>query len=70
MIDDYVQMVNDELDQFEEDGKRHKNLKMIIGFNAADLSHNEKEIKITPKYKKKFKSQVYIKKNTNNNSLF
>lgn len=70
MIDDYVQMVNDELDQFEEDGKRHKNLKMIIGFNATDLSHNEKEINITPKYKKKFKSQVYIKKNTNNNSLF
>ena len=43
---------------------------MIIGFAAADLSHDEKEIKITPKYKKKFKSQVYIKKNTNNNSLF
>lgn len=70
MIYDYVQMVNDELDQFEEDGKRHKNLKMILGFDATDLSHNEKEIKITPKYKKKFKSQVYIKKNTNNNSLF
>tara|TARA_B100000497_G_scaffold125460_1_gene161983 strand:+ start:214 stop:426 length:213 start_codon:yes stop_codon:yes gene_type:complete len=70
MINDYMQMVNDELNQFEEDGKRHKNLKMIIDFNATDLSHNEKEIKITPKYKKKFKSQVYIKKNTNNNSLF
>jgi len=70
MINDYIQMVNDELNQFEEDGKRHKNLKMIIDFNATDLSHNEKEIKITPKYKKKFKSQVYIKKNTNNNSLF
>ena len=49
---------------------KFKNLKMIIGFAAADLSHAEKEIKITPKYKKKFKSQVYIKKNTNNNSLF
>lgn len=70
MINDYMQMVNDELNQFEEDGKRHKNLKMIIDFNATDLSHSEKEIKITPKYKKKFKSQVYIKKNTNNNSLF
>ena len=44
MIDDYVQMVNDELDQFEEDGKRHKNLKMILGFDAADMTHKEKNI--------------------------
>lgn len=67
---DYIDMVNDELDKFEEDGKRHKNLKMILGFDSSDIEHNEKEIKITPKYKKKFKSQVYIKRNTNNNSLF
>ena len=67
---DYIDMVNDELDKFEEDGKRHKNLKMILGFDSSDIKHNEKEIKITPKYKKKFKSQVYIKRNTNNNSLF
>lgn len=67
---DYIDMVNDELDKFEEDGKRHKNLKMILGFDSSDIKHNEKEIKITPKYKKKFKSQVYIKRNTNSNSLF
>jgi hypothetical protein len=70
MIDDYVQMVNDELDQFEEDGKRHRNLKMILGFDSADITHKEKNIIITPKYKKKFKSNIYVKKNTNNNSLF
>ena len=70
MIDDYVQMVNDELDQFEEDGKRHRNLKMILGFDSADITHKEKNIIITPKYKKKFKSNIYVKKNTNNNSFF
>ena len=62
-------MVNDELDKFEEDGKRHKNLKMILGFDSTDINHKEKEIKITPKFKKKFKSEVYVKRNSNN-SLF
>ncbi len=66
---DYVNMVNDELDKFEEDGKRHKNLKMILGFDSTDVNHKEKEIKITPKFKKKFKSEVYVKRNSNN-SLF
>jgi len=67
---DFVNMVNDELERFEEDGKRHKNLKMMLGFDSSEINHTEKEIKITPKYKKKFKSNVYIKKNNNNNSLF
>jgi len=66
---DYINMVNDELDKFEEDGKRHKNLKMILGFDSTDVNHKEKEIKITPKFKKKFKSEVYVKRNSNN-SLF
>ena len=66
---DYINMVNDELEKFEEDGKRHKNLKMILGFDATDINHKEKEIKITPKFKKKFKSEVYVKRNSNN-SLF
>ncbi len=66
---DYINMVNDELDKFEEDGKRHKNLKMILGFDSTDINHKEKEIKITPKFKKKFKSEVYVKRNSNN-SLF
>ena len=67
---DFVNMVNDELERFEEDGKRHKNLKMMLGFDSSEINHTEKEIKLTPKYKKKFKSNVYIKKNNNNNSLF
>lgn len=67
---DFVNMVNDELERFEEDGKRHKNLKMMLGFDSSEINHTEKEIKITPKYKKKFKSNVYVKKNNNNNSLF
>jgi len=66
---DYINMVNDELDKFEEDGKRHKNLKMILGFDSTDINHKEKEIKITPKFKNKFKSEVYVKRNSNN-SLF
>ena len=66
---DYINMVNDELDKFEDDGKRHKNLKMILGFDSTDVNHKEKEIKITPKFKKKFKSEVYVKRNSNN-SLF
>jgi hypothetical protein len=66
---DYINMVNDELDKFEEDGKRHKNLKMILGFDSTNINHKEKEIKITPKFKNKFKSEVYVKRNSNN-SLF
>ena len=67
---DFIEMVNDELDQFEEDGKRHKNLKMLMDFESSNLSHSEKEIKIVPKFKKKFKSEVYVKLNNKNNSLF
>lgn len=70
MIFDYTQMVNDELDQFEEDGKRHKNLKMMIGFDSSGLSHKEKEFNVTPKFKKKFKSTEYVKRNPNKKPLF
>ena len=41
-----------------------------MDFESSNLSHSEKEIKIVPKFKKKFKSEVYVKRNNKNNSLF
>lgn len=66
-----LNMIDDEFDNFEQDRKEEKNLRMLLSFKNSDLNYNEQNFKIPdkPKLKKKLKSSVYIK-NKNNNQLF
>lgn len=64
-------MIEEEFEDFEQERKRTRNLKLLVDFGTTNITHNEKSITFTsPKYKSKLKTSVYIKKNKNNNSLF
>ncbi len=64
-------MIDEQFEDFENERSKRKNLKMIIDFSSANISHEGKEFTVTkPKLKAKFKSSVYIKDNKKGNSLF
>lgn len=64
-------MIEEQFEDFENERNKRKNLKMIIDFSSANISHEGKEFIVTkPKLKAKFKSSVYIKDNKKGNSLF
>ena len=65
-----LEMINLELEQFDDDHNNRKNLKGFMAFNKFIPNLQEKEIYITPKYKKKLKTSTYIKPNKDNKSLF
>lgn len=68
---DFLQMIEEQFDEFENEKNKRKNLKMIIDFQSTRISHEGKEFTMTkPKLKAKFKSSVYIKGNNKGNSLF
>ena len=70
MIDFELQM-EQEFDDFYEERKKHKNLKMFIEFEGLDTEYSSKEIKFEkPKFKKRLKASTWIPKSKGKNSLF
>lgn len=68
---DFLQMIEEEFEEFEAEKNKRKNIRMIIDFNSSSVIHSGKEFTMTkPKLKAKFNSSVYIKKNNKGNSLF
>ena len=65
-----LDMIDLELEQFDDDRRNKKNLKTFMGFSKHIPSIDEKEIPIIPMYKKKLKTSTYIKPNKDSNSLF
>lgn len=63
--------MQEEFDDFYEESKRHKNLKMFIDFKSLDTEYKSKEIKFDkPKFKKRLKASKWIPKSNNKSSLF
>jgi hypothetical protein len=68
---DFLEMIDQEFEDFETEKNKRKNIKMMLDFNSSKYSHTVKEFKITkPKLKAKLKSSVFIKDNNKGNSLF
>ena len=68
---DFLEMIDQEFEDFENEKNNRKNIKMMLDFNASTYSHNAKEFKMTkPKLKATLKSSVFIKDNNKGNSLF
>jgi len=69
---DLYEMVNQELEDFENEGSNRKNIRMIIDYSSSTYNLPEKEFKMTtPVLRVKLKSNVHIKNKSNkDNSLF
>ncbi len=68
---DFLEMVAQEFEDFENEKNKRKNIKMMLDFSSSKYSHTEKEFKMTkPRLKAKLKSSVFIKDNNKGNSLF
>lgn len=68
---DFLEMVAQEFEDFENEKNKRKNIKMMLDFNSSAYSHTEKEFKMTkPRLKSRLKSSVFIKENNKGNSLF
>lgn len=67
-------MIDQEFEDFENDRKSRKNIKLLLSFNKNSALHYDEKniIMTTPKFKKKLSTSIYIKqtKNKNNNQLF
>lgn len=70
MIDDIIEMINLEFEEFEDDRRKEKNLKAFIGFIANTPQHKSMDIQFKPKYTKKLVASKFIKPNKNSNELF
>lgn len=65
-----LEMIDLSLEDFENDKRNEKNLRMLLNFKSSSIEYSEKNFKIVqPKFKKKLNTSVYIK-NKNNNQLF
>ena len=63
-------MIDQGLEDFENDKKNEKNLRMILNFSSSSIEYNEQKFNFQPpKLKKKLTTGTYIKK-TGNNQLF
>lgn len=69
-IETLNKMIEEDFEDFENEQKRHKNLKMFVNFERFSFNFEERNISIgTPKFKKKLKTSTYIK-NNNKKGLF
>jgi hypothetical protein len=70
-IEDITKMVEEDLYNFHEDGKRFKGHKLLLDFDSSDYDVELPETEsIKPKYKKKKKASVFVKPKSNRRSLF
>ena len=68
---DFLEMVAQEFEDFENEKNKRKNIKMMLDFSSSKYAHTEKEFKMTkPRLKARLKSSVFIKENNKGNSLF
>jgi hypothetical protein len=68
---DFLQMIEQEFEDFENEKNKRKNLKLIVDFASTKVVHEGKEFTMTkPKLKPKLITSVYIKDNKKGNSLF
>ena len=68
---DFLQMIEEQFEDFENERSKRKNLKMIVDFTSTTISHEGKEFTMTkPKLKAKLNSSFYIKNADKGNSLF
>ena len=66
-----LDMIDNEIEEFEEDGKRVRNLKMLMTFKLLDFKYDDIKMKSTrPKKKKKLKAIIRTRNTNNNKSLF
>ena len=64
-------MIDKDLEDFYEDRDRFKGHKLLVDFKPIDIKFQTNEIEMgKPKMKKKQKAAVYIKPNSNKDSLF
>ena len=70
MIESILDMIDAELEDFDNDRKKERNLKAMLNFEVPNMSYSEKSFEIKPKFKTKMKTSVYIKAKKNNSSLF
>jgi len=63
-------MIDQEFEDFENDRKSRKNIKLLLSFNRNSvLNYNEKDIIMSaPKLKKKISTCIYIKQTKNKNN--
>lgn len=63
--------MEEEFNEFYEERKKHKNLKMFIEFEGLDTEYTGKELKFEePKFKKRLKASTWIPKSNGKKSLF
>jgi hypothetical protein len=68
---DFLQMIEEEFEGFDNERNKRKNLKMIVDFMSTNINHDGKEIIMSkPKLKAKLNSSFYIKNADKGNSLF
>lgn len=68
---EFLQMIEEQFEDFENEKSKRKNLKMIVDFHSTEIIHEGKQFMVTkPKLKAKLKSSIYIKDNKKGNSLF
>ena len=72
MIEFNIRM-EEELDDFYAERKRHNNFKLLIDFEQSSIEYSAKEMKmdeVKPKMKKKLRAAKFIPKSNNKKSLF
>lgn len=68
-----LEMIEQELEDFENERNKHKGLKSLVDFNSSLQEYNGVNlngIEIKPVFKKKLKVSIYRKENKSDNSLF
>ena len=70
MRENIIKMIDLEFEEFDNENKKKKNLKALLGFKASTPNHRSVDIPIKPKFSKKLMASKYIKPSRNNNELF
>ena len=55
---EFFEMIDSELDQFDEDSKRERNLKTIVDFNSSSYDYENKDFEVK---KTKIKEERKVK---------
>jgi len=70
MIEDIIEMIDLEFEEFDNERRNEKNLKAFLGFKASTPNHRSVDIPIKPKFAKKLIAGKYIKPSRSSNELF
>lgn len=72
ILERLLQMVDEELEDFQNEREKRKGLKSLVDFTSTSTQYdgNALGFEIKPKFKQKVKSSVYIKEDKNKRPLF